>query len=226
MNNDHYSFIENFNMAIKNAEVFLFITRDSELQHSAIEDLKRLKDQMTALKTDAVDQRNENLANTLLGYECVVEALVAELEMWILLKQEDPNAAWDKLVTAQSASCGAIRAHEGFSHLVQHCQRLDDIERLIFPPQVFFSVGMLIKCQECSICGHEYEDCEHLKGRPYMGQFCGVIVREVTQLDHVAVVDHPADKRCRVTEFTAERGVRDRMTWRVRRDQDSQQDQN
>ena len=80
---------------------------------------------------------------------------------------------------------------------------------------------MLVKYEECSICGHEYEDCEHLKGKPYMGKFCSVIVREVAELDHVAVVDHPADKRCRVMKFTVEEGVRDRMTWRVTKEQDT-----
>ena len=217
VNNDSLSFVEEFNSVIRDAERFLSIVRGSELQRNAIEDLRGLRAKVTELKNDAIDQRDEKTANLLLGYECVVEALIAELEMWILLKQEDPNAAWEKLVTAQSGSCAAIRAHAGFSHVEQHCQKLEEIEKLVFPRQVFLSAGMLVEFQECSICGHEYEDCEHLKGMPYMGKFCGVILREVTKLDHVAIVDHPADKLCRVTEFGVEDGVRDRMTWRVRR---------
>lgn len=36
-----------------------------------------------------------------------------------------------------------------------------------------------------------------------------------TQGNHVAIVDYPADKKCRVVSFAAEGGKRNRMTWRI-----------
>ncbi len=214
MNDDKRTFVEDFNASIKEAENFLTIARCSELQRKAIASLDELRVKVRALKIGAIAERDEYLANLLLGYQCVVEALAAEIEMWILLKEENPDAAWDKLVEAQMSSLAACRAHPGFSHVGHHYQRLETIETLVFPPQIFVSSGMLVKRQECSICGIEYEDCGHLIGMPYMGEFCSVVAREI-ELDHVAIVENPADKACRIREFDVVGGVRNRMTWRV-----------
>ena len=192
----------------------LAITRCSELQRSAIESLRNLQQKSIALKRKAIKKSNEDIANMLLGYECVLQALAAELEMWILLKEEKPDAAWDKLIIAQMRSVAAVRAHAGFKHVLEHHQRLEAIEYLVFPTQIFMSSGLIVEHLKCSICSRDYEDCQHLIGLPYMGQFCSVIP-ENTTLDHVGIVDCPSDKRCRVTEFDVPGGVRNRMTWRV-----------
>lgn len=207
-------FVEEFNSAMKEASVFLSIARCSELQQEAIESLKVIKSKASSLKSEAIAERNENHANVLLGYECDISSLIAELEMWILLKQENPDAAWDKLITAQMAVHAAVRAHVGFGDLIKRHKRLEEIEELIFPLQVFISPGMLVKSLKCSICGEEYEDCEHLVGKPYMGEFCQTISRGV-EIDHLSFVDCPADKRCRIDTFQVEGGSRNQMTWRV-----------
>ena len=134
--------------------------------------------------------------------------------MWILLKEGRPDEAWDELVNAPDGVSNAIRAHNGFSHLDPHLQTLDAIEHLVFPPQVFMSVGMIVGSQICSICGSEYEDCEHIKGRPYMGRFCTVTLIPA-KIDHVSIVEDPANKRCRALKFSVNGGDRNRMTWRV-----------
>jgi hypothetical protein len=36
------------------------------------------------------------------------------------------------------------------------------------------------------------------------------------EADHVAIVEVPANKQCRIVEFSAEGGHGNRMTWRVR----------
>lgn len=213
-------FLTEFNEAIKETEVFLSIARASELQQDALEALEQLIPKIAEGKARAVKDKNEDYANMLLGCECVAAALIAELKMWILLKQEEPEAAWDQLVSAQNASSAAARAHDGFSHLAIHHQRLEAIEQLVFPPQVFVSVGLTAKTLECSVCGCEYEDCDHLTGRPYMGQFCSIVVHE-TELQEASIVDYPADKRCRVIDFSVEGGKRNRMTWRIEKEGES-----
>ena len=214
MTNSIAEIIEKLNNIVNGNLTFLHITRCSELQIAARETLTKFRQKILEMKSEAAKKQNEELANILLGYRCVVDALLGEIEMWLLLKREEPDEAWDKLVDAQKWSTAAARAHEGFSHLVHHHRRLEMIEELLFPPQVFVSAGMRIKHQECSICGREYEDCEHLKGMPYMGEFCNVIISDV-ELDHVGIVESPADKSCRITEFQVNDGVRNRMTWRV-----------
>ncbi len=214
MNNPLPPFISSFNAQVKEAEVFLSIARDSGLQQQAIEKLLAVGASIVAEKASAIKNSNEDYANLLLGCECVKSALIAELRMWLLLKEGRPDAAWDELVTAQMASVDAVRAHAGFAHLSEHNIKLEAIEELVFPPQVFISSGMIVGKQECSICGEEYGDCNHLVGKPYMGRFCYIIAKDLS-IDHVAIVEHPADKHCRVQHFDVEGGSRNRMTWKI-----------
>lgn len=214
MNNSLPPFVSSFNEQIKEAEVFLSIARDSDLQQQAVEKLIAVGSSIVEEKERAIKDGIQDYANLLLGCECVTSALIAELKMWLLLKEGKPDAAWDELVTAQMASVDAVRAHPGFSHLSEHNRRLEAIEALVFPPQVFISSGMIVGKQECSICGEEYGDCDHLVGKPYMGKFCYIIAKDLS-LDHVAIVEHPADKRCRVQHFNVDGGSRNRMTWKI-----------
>ncbi len=80
---------------------------------------------------------------------------------------------------------------------------------------MFNSPGMLIRTAECSICGKDYEDCLHVKGRPYMGQFCARVIKDV-EFTEVSFVDDPADKRCYITSYSDDGGTTwtDAMTMR------------
>jgi hypothetical protein len=73
---------------------------------------------------------------------------------------------------------------------------------------------MIVRHQECSICGSEYGDCDHLAGKPYWGKFCYIIAKDF-EPHHIAVVRNPADKRCRIMGFSVDNGERNRMTWKV-----------
>ena len=143
--------IKDFNRVVENAEILLSISRATELQEQALEDLKQAALQLKDEKDFAVGQANEDYANGLLGCECVTAALSAELKMWMLLKQERPEEAWDELVVAQMATSDALRAHANFGHLGPHVKRLEHIEEIVFPPQVFLSSGMIVDFEECSI---------------------------------------------------------------------------
>lgn len=140
--------------------------------------------------------------------------LTAELQMWLLLKSDKPDDAWKNLVSAQMATRDAVRSHPVFSHLQKHATYLLDVERVVFPRQVFFSAGLVVGWQQCSICGADYAECSHVAGSPYMGRMCSVMLRDVVA-DHVAIVDEPANKQCRIVEFSDAGGRRNRMTWRL-----------
>jgi hypothetical protein len=207
-------FVTNFNTIVDECATVRYITRDSGLQKEACTKLQDPLVQIKAEKEFAKASGDEDYANLLLGCECVADALISEISMWVLLKQGRPDEAWDALVAAQSNLTSAMKAHEGFARLDDNIRRLDAIERLVFPPQLFLSSGMIVKSQICSICGEEYEDCEHVNGRPYMGKFC-IVSLIPSAVDHVAIVDKPANKRCRILKFSTEGGYRNRMTWVV-----------
>jgi hypothetical protein len=205
---------EQYDHVVSEAENLSSIARDSELQRIAIAGLSDMLDELSGWKHKAVVENNEELANLILAMECGCESLEAELTMWLHLKSEKPEEAWAQLIAAQTATAHAVRAHQAFAHLENHARYLDAIEKVVFPRQVFLSAGMIVRRQICSICNQEYEDCQHLVGLPYWGEFCVRILEKIS-MDHVAIVDNPANKLCRITHFSTEGGKRNRMTWRV-----------
>jgi hypothetical protein len=206
--------VPHLNDVIKECEHYLFITRDAGLQRKALGELREAQARASRQKQAAISNGDNNFANLFLGFECVFDCLASELMMWINLKEGNPDQAWDNLISAQNSGVASVRAHPGFSHNSAHVQRLEEIERVVFPPQVFVSAGLIVKKQECSICGAEYGECDHLAGRPYGGRFCSIITRDITA-NHVAVVEVPADKRCRITSFSTPEGTRNRLTWKI-----------
>lgn len=206
--------IDIFNEAISAAENFLCAARSSRLQLEQCFALDMHLKNATDLKLEAIRREEEDYSNLFLGFECVIGALRSELLMWILLKQDSPGKAWDQLVAAQIGCLHAIRAHRGFSKCESRLPYFKGIESTLFPPQVFVSAAFVSDRIDCSICGERYSKCTHLSGKPYMGRFCDLVHRN-PRGDHIALVDSPADRRCRVTSVRTEHGHRDRLTWEI-----------
>jgi hypothetical protein len=219
MTDEQQKFMEGYNAVISDCAILCFCTRDTELQNAACRRLEHLRSLVEVEKTKAIEGKDEDFANALLGCSCLASAMIAELKMWVLLKEQDPDAAWTQLVNAQHNLADAMKASAGFSHLESNLERMNSIEKTVFPPQIFFSAGLVVKEEICSICGSEYEDCTHIKGQPYMGQLCTVRLIPL-EVDHIAVVDEPASKHCRAYTRGAEGGFRNLMTWLVGPTQD------
>lgn len=153
-------------------------------------------------------------ANRILALECVAKCWKGEIQMWIALKQGLYDNAWEHLVKAQRLARAAPRADqlgEKFS-MDSRAKRLEAIEAIVFPNQVFFSPGLTAGIGICTICEERYEDCPHIKGYPYDGAFCAVRIEEIKEFDHVALVDEPADKMARAMVAGPEGDERDRMS--------------
>jgi hypothetical protein len=102
MNRRESEFVLGVNAVIEEGERLHWIVRDGELQREAC---ARLEDKVAEIlkeKHRAVLVQDEDYANCLLGCECTARAVSAELRMWILLKEEQPDDAWTELVNAQS----------------------------------------------------------------------------------------------------------------------------
>lgn len=203
-----------FNAGINEAEYLLSPARSSRLQLEQCLNLDKLLYQAADLRNKAASKAAEDDANMFLGFMCILGGLRSELLMWILLKKDLPNQAWDCLIAAQIAYLDATRSSEGFMHVSNRISALEAIEETLFPPQSFVSAGFLADRLDCSICHNRYSSCDHLRGKAYMGEFCEVIHRN-PRGDHLAMVDTPADKRCRVTSFKTPEGYRDKLTWEI-----------
>lgn len=68
----------------------------------------------------------------------------------------------------------------------------------LYPYTVFFSMGAVVERFDCSICGKDIDsfNCTHRRGELYRGQMAIAIARNIIELDHLAMVEQPADKRC------------------------------
>jgi len=217
MNKEIELFLKEFNEVIRECEKFCFMSRGKEFQQEAIKKLTILMQKATSLKEQLIKVKDENSANTMLSLENLIDAMINELEMWIALKEGNPNKAWDFLINAQSAVRTAAQAHsigidlnaEGYAN------KLHLLEKLLFPPQMFFSPGFVIEKAECSICGKEYGECEHIVGKAYMGMMCYRKITKIKDIREVSLVEEPANKHARILQRTDDDGVtRDFMTWR------------
>jgi hypothetical protein len=196
-----------------------FAGRALELQKAAWKSSGLFLKKLSRVKKAAVRRNRDRAANEVLAMELAILAVRFELRMWIELGLPRPERAWDQLINAQEAleSAAAVRRQLGFdaNQLDNLLKRLLFIERWVFPPQTFLSVGGVAARRECSICGACYEECDHIAGRAYGGKLCAPIVREFLELHEVSIVPEPADKRCRVTHFSDSGKSRNKMTWRL-----------
>jgi hypothetical protein len=206
--------IDEFNEQANEAACLAFIARDASLQRACVANLQVVQKNIEAARRQAASERDCNAANFLLGLRCAARAFASELQVYLLLKDSEPEEAWDALIETQDAFGAALRAHARFAHLEPLARRARDLEASLFPPQMFLSAGMIVRKQVCSICEEDYFECDHLAGMPYCGEFCAIQLMEI-EADHVAFVDEPANRRCRVTAFSVPGGTRNRMTWAV-----------
>jgi hypothetical protein len=188
--------------------------RSLALQRDAADAYDALVQEASRLKAKVVERGDEDSAARLLCGECAAGALASTLRLWIAFKEGDMKTAWNRMVDAQQAWTGALRAHP----IGQQFRRLASVpfqvERVLFPHVAFMSVGMVVRESECTICGETPGECDHVKGRVYAGRFAGVLVTEA-ELRETSLVDIPADKRCRVEQITENGVTRDTLTWEV-----------
>jgi hypothetical protein len=174
-----------------------FITRDEEVLKRQLGASQAFKKRLAQQKDAAIAAADEPLANHILAWEDLFAAGDAELTMCLKLKRHKPGAAWDKLIDAQMYAHHAQLADPTLAEATRYQAHLLDVERVVFPPQRFTSVGVLIRKSSCTLCGAPYRRCEHIAGRVYMGKHCW---RGISRFDVMeqSIVENPADKRCRM----------------------------
>lgn len=207
--------IKIYNATTLDAERACFYTRSIDFQKNCIKELEVLAQEIDSSLKEYIEQFNEESANLALYLKTTVLALKNEVQMWVYLKTEEYDNAWDALISAQNGLTASLRIRPTEYNLENRLRHLEGVERLVFPPQTFSSHGSIVKKSTCSICNGPYQECDHIKGRPYMGQFCVEIIEEL-QLLEVSIVEHPKDKRCRVTSISDNTGrKRDLFTWEL-----------
>jgi hypothetical protein len=183
------------------------LTRSESVQKENIEILNVFLEETLEKKNNAIEKKDNELANGYASFELVINSMICELKMWIELKKKKYNEAWDLLIESQDYGIRAMQAHEINGHLQLYLNRLEIIEKLIFPPQLFMSDRSIVSECKCSICSSDIQECEHIIGRFYMGDQCYEIVGKLESINGIDFVQEPASKRCRIT--TAQRDGKD-----------------
>lgn len=209
--------IGEYNIVIKEFLSLNYLLRDSNLQEIHIGNLEKFKEIIKFRKHQFIEQKNEFFANMFFHFQCVLNAIRSNLELWILIKDQKYYEAWVKLVDAQEYLEVALRIdgdHYGINDLFDVLQQ---IERLIFPGwPLYNSCGFIERGGKCSICNEKFGNCEHLEGIVYMGRLCQRINREFVRFDHSALVKNPYDRRCIIQWISTDDGKkRDYITWGV-----------
>jgi hypothetical protein len=214
MNHEVNEFSNSFWDTVTDCQRFCYAARAREFQVESVEKLKRMEAAVNELKEHAIADSDEDSANCGLAMECVARMLRHELQMWIALKDDNPNQAWDELVEAQSYAADAVRAHRIAKRISRYISKFELLEQLLFPPMTFFSLGLVISESRCSICGSQYGECDHIKGMPYMGRICGVELTKF-ELKEVSFVASPANKLTRIVQLTDGGVTRDLLSWKA-----------
>lgn len=227
LSSEQFELLNKFNILIEVSQNKAIFTRGIEIQKDEINNLNNYLKDLHSIKIKYVSEEREQDANFVLYLEMSVKTIQKELSMLINLKEDKMAEAWNDLIEAQILIGSVIRNHPlNGDSLYGYLQRLDFYEKLLFPSMMFSSVGGIVKKSECSICGTDYDNCDHIKGKFYMGEMCCRIISEM-ELEEVSMVENPANKGCRMLTIQDSMGdVIDLMTLRKKDKSQNEQSSN
>ena len=217
MDKDYNSLFNRFLELAQNCERFCFITIDVKLKKKSINKLNSFKKEVLNLKKKSISLKKEKYANNLLSIEFMINSILNELNMWLSLEEKEFDKAWDFLIDSQLSCKNSLQSKDDLVlNFEGRHKKLFLLERFLFPHQVFLSPGILVGNSKCSICNKNYDDCEHVVGKAYMGKLCHRILKDV-KLNEISIVKEPANKHARVLNFS-EKGVQiDKMTFKKKK---------
>lgn len=196
------TFLENYNSVISTVQSKAIFVRAIEKQKEQISILDKLIQETEFELVKAQDEKNNNKANLLFCLKLSASAIKKELLLLINLKEDNTDIAWQCLIDAQNEISIVMRNHPyGGDYLNGYSYRLYTYEKLLFPSMYFASRGCVVSKSKCSICKLPLEDCNHIKGYVYMGDFCSEIIEKIESIDEISIVENPADKSCRILSF-------------------------
>lgn len=122
------------------------------------------------------------------------------INMWEKIYGMEYSDSWNYLQNCLDS----LRNINRFSLNNQKAEVLNFFEKQLlileklYPYNIFFSMGIEVALYECSICGKNIDsfECEHDIGELYNGEIAIGIAKDITNINHIAMVESPMDKRC------------------------------
>ncbi|WP_160014961.1 SEC-C domain-containing protein [Pseudomonas sp. 8BK] len=164
---------------------------------SAITSLLSAKNHISEARYKHED-KEEDYLNALWVLDRFIELFEDYCQLWLAITSGRFSQSWVNLQDCLSN----LRNIKRFSKITieQLEEQLLQLEQA-YPYKIFASIGAIVDHFECSVCGKNIDsfDCPHMQGQLYGGEMAVAIAKEVTRLDHVALVKNPRDKRCVIT---------------------------
>lgn len=203
---------EIFTKATDDAHFVNTYARSLRLQKEQIEILDKTIGLFKGFKYQAIEQKNEKVANMFFQQQCMLNSLKSSLKCWVHTKSNEFEPAWSSLIDAQEY-CEVALKIDKFEGLINLHNHLKSMEHSIFPSwPLYNSVGILETVGKCSICHSPFNDCNHLEGEVYMGRLCRRVDKQIVEFNHSAIVAAPHDRRCIFTHISDEGKVIDNFT--------------
>ena len=151
------------------------------------------------IKTLAICDKNEQMANAQLVFEKYFNLFCKVSEYNQLLKNKEYKSSWNTLQDCLDLAVfvGKFTDLQNRFDLPDIIQLLSKYEKL-YPYNLFLSSEFIIKSAHCSICGKSMLnlDCPHIAGNIYWGEIAIRCVDEIEKFQAIALVRNPEDKRC------------------------------
>lgn len=162
---------------------------------NAKETLKSIENEITKLNSD-----NELILNDIYLLKQILLFHNSIISFWEDIYQEKYSSSWNHLQTCFDT----LRKINKFSLNNQKTKELNFFEKQLliieklYPYSIFMSMGMETSLFECSICGKNIDsfECKHDIGELYYGEMAFGIAKEITDINHISMVENPMDKRC------------------------------
>lgn len=152
-----------------------------------------------SIKQYAIENNIEELANAQYVASLYMKLLCQLSSYFKSLKEKEYRKSWNILQDCLDSAfwIGQYTIIENRYEIPQIVDLLTGYESL-YPYKIFSSTEMIITKSECSICGKPFQslDCPHIKGNLYWGEVALENVTEIKELQAIAMVSHPLDKRC------------------------------
>lgn len=193
---------------------------DYQLQEEMVKVLELLLQKIKGIKKQAINNHDEKNANHLFYMQCCSNAIICSLKTWINLKNQKPVEAWHKLIDAQEYLYYALKVKINIPQITAYLNKLKNIEYANFPQFTrYLSASSIIEGGQCSVCGKDFDTCEHIEEMVYCGIACKRVNPKILECNHVALVENPEDRRCIITEFEMTKGkIYDYITLKFIRD--------
>ena len=114
--------VKEYNEVLKESRNMDFFVRDKILQKNEIQKLKKEKNKIKQYKLQSIKNLDEEASNVFFHFQCVLNAQISILNIWISLKDNKPYDAWKYLIDAQEYIHYALRIDCNHSGLTERPQ--------------------------------------------------------------------------------------------------------